>query len=68
MSSTFLLQATIPIAGSIAIEQFLLKPNFGALYSAKCIIPKSYSGVILVNVVGSSIIFLILGFKCAGNF
>ena len=62
---SFLIQTSVPIFGSIAIEQFLLKPNVAILYSGK-ILPKSYSGVIFVNVIGSSLLIVMLGFKVAG--
>ena len=63
--ASFLIQATVPVLGSMAVEQFLLKPHFGFLYSGKYL-PKSYAGVIMVNVVGSSLFMVTLGFKVAG--
>lgn len=62
MAST-ILKMSVPVATGLALEQFVLRSQFPLLYQSNWLTTKAYSGVVLVNVIGSSIIVLILGFK-----
>eukprot|EP01035_Chromulina_nebulosa_P018630 gene18630-24365_t len=60
--ASFLLQVGGPIIGSIALERVWLRGQCPWLYSGS-LVPKAYSGVIAVNVVTSSVVVIMLGFK-----
>ena len=71
MSTTFLLNALLPIVGSIAGEEIFLRkflPRFyvGTSNGASSFLSPAFGGVILVNCVGSGLMIVILGFKVAG--
>jgi hypothetical protein len=64
MAST-VLKMSLPVAVGLAFENYVLRAKFPILYESTWLNTKAYSGVILVNVVGSSIVVLVLGFKVA---
>lgn len=69
MSTAFVLNALIPIIGSIAGEELFLRNFLPRLYEGKSnqvsFLSKAYAGVIFVNCIGSGLMIVILGFKVA---
>ena len=66
MASSFVLKVIIPIGGLIYVENFFLRTIFESIYTSSSIIPfipKAFAGVIVVNIVGSSILLITLGLK-----
>ena len=65
MASGFILKVGAPIVAALSAETLVLRKTFSALYESNSTIPlpRAYSLVILVNVVGSAIVLINLGFK-----
>lgn len=66
MATSFLLQTGGPVIGSLFFESFILRQHLRPLYDSSALIPwlpKSFSGVIFFNVITSSVVVLVLGFK-----
>eukprot|EP00286_Rhodomonas_abbreviata_P013225 CAMPEP_0181340868 /NCGR_PEP_ID=MMETSP1101-20121128/30083_1 /TAXON_ID=46948 /ORGANISM="Rhodomonas abbreviata, Strain Caron Lab Isolate" /LENGTH=195 /DNA_ID=CAMNT_0023452061 /DNA_START=61 /DNA_END=648 /DNA_ORIENTATION=- len=63
--TSFILKTVVPIGLILAAENFFLRDKFPQIYEASntlAMLPKAFGGVLLVNVVGSAIIMLVLGF------
>jgi glutathione S-transferase len=66
MSSGFLLQVGGIGSAAVIFESFVLRKYFQSIYvpsKSALALPRSYSTVILVNVVGSTVVLMILGIK-----
>jgi hypothetical protein len=65
MALAFVSSVAFPIAGLIYGENVYARKLLPNLYSSSPVLglPKAFGGVVLVNVVGSSIVLLLLGFK-----
>ena len=61
--ASFVLQVVAPIVGSLAFEKLYLRLNFEQLYSTSTTLalPRAFSGVIAVNLIGSSLLLVKLG-------
>ena len=56
--ASFVIQVVTPIVGSLAFEQFYLRINAEQLYETILTFPRAFSGVIAVNLIGSSLLLL----------
>lgn len=55
-----------PAVGLLAGEHFYIRPTFAPIYGSSSLLPflpRAYGGVLLVNVVGSSLALIVLGGK-----
>lgn len=58
-----------PALGLLAGEEFYIRPTFSPIYGSSSLLPflpRAYAGVVLVNVVGSSLALVVLGGKVGG--
>eukprot|EP01033_Poteriospumella_lacustris_P006193 gene6193-4450_t len=58
-----------PAVGLLAGESFYIRPTFAPLYASSSLVPflpRAYAGVLLVNVVSTSLALVVLGGKVGG--
>lgn len=66
MSASFYIKSLLPVAGSMIAEVYWLRQALPFLYENSALVsflPRAYGSVILVNVVGTSYLLVMLGFK-----
>ena len=66
MATSFVLTTGGPIIGSLIAESYFLRKHLSHIYEPSTLIPwipKSFGGVVMFNVVASSVVVLVIGFK-----
>lgn len=64
-----IVKGILPALGLVASEEFFIRPTFAPIYGFSNLVPflpRAYAGVVLVNVIGSSLALVVLGGKVAG--